>query len=75
MTSKLEDVARAISGAPFATKNSLRKARAALEAMKNPTDAQLEKISEAFRLAWWAADHNSRRDAYNAMIDAALEEK
>ena len=50
-------------------------ARAALEAMKNPSNAQLEKISEAFRLAWWNADNNSRRDAYNAMIQAALDEK
>ena len=38
-----------------------------------PTDEQLQAISEAFRIAWWAADNNSRRDAYNALLKASKE--
>lgn len=37
----------------------------------NPNDALLKKMSEMFRLAWWGADNNSRRDAYRAILSAA----
>lgn len=39
-------------------------------APREPTEAMLDKISEAFRIAWWAADNNCRRDAYQAMLTA-----
>ena len=35
-----------------------------------PTDAQLQAVADAFRLAWWAADNNCRRDAYRAIFPA-----
>lgn len=48
-------------------------ARAAIEAMRGePSDDCLKAASEAFKIAWWGADNNSRRDAWRAMIDVAL---
>jgi hypothetical protein len=69
----IERVAKAISGAPFPSKESLRKARAAIEAMHNPSDEMLaagvvelsEDVPNQIKAAqvWWE------------MIDAALEGK
>lgn len=72
MQTKLEQVAVAISGAPFPTKASLRKARAAIEAMRVPTPAMVDAHFEAHAKA--DTFFASAEDVFNAMIDAALKE-
>ena len=77
----IERLARAIAeteGLPWRNRNDrqqrrlLKAAGAAIEAMKEPSDDCLKAASEAFKIAWWGADNNSRRDAWRAMIDVAL---
>ena len=36
-----------------------------------PTDLLLKRMADMFRLAWWGADNNSRRDAYRAVLAVA----
>ena len=81
----IERLARAIAeteGLPWRNRNDrqqrrlLKAARVAIEAMRDePSDDCLKAASEAFKIAWWGADNNSRRDAWRAMIDVALEGK
>lgn len=61
---KLEEVALAISGSGVTSKASLRKARAAIEAMRVPNDAMLAAGRDA--------PYPGR--AYRVMIEAALTE-
>lgn len=64
----IERVATAISGAPFPSKSSLRKARAAIEAMRDPT--------EGMKAAWLGPEpwDQDALKVWQAMIDAALSE-
>lgn len=64
MNEMVERVAKAISGAPFPSPKSLAKARAAIEAMREPTEFM---VGEAARL-----NHPRDRDVWRTMIDAAL---
>ncbi len=52
------------------------KAIEVLKELREPDDAALEAASMLFKRAWYAADNNSRRDAWRAAIDGlkALEE-
>lgn len=61
-----------IIGIPLETRAAL-KAGTWRAVPREPDDKLLEEMSRAFRLAWWDADHNSRRDAYRAMLAAAPE--
>ena len=94
MTSKLEEIARALckkrgeipdrriqeygrtSYSYPAWEDFREDAVAALEAMKNPTE---EMIDEGRRKFWCDPEETELdegvKDAFNAMIDAALEEK
>lgn len=45
-----------------------------LEALMEPSDEMLEEMSQLFRKAWWGADNNSRRDAWQAMIKAKIDQ-
>lgn len=67
--SMIERVAVAISGAPFSTKASRRKARAAIEAMREPTPA----VSAAMNSAITAGELSIGVMA--AAVDAALSEE
>jgi hypothetical protein len=70
----IERVAKAISGAPFPSKESLRKARAAIEAMRDATNAMVEAAYEDHDTKSAAEDSNKdfAASCYRAMIDAAL---
>lgn len=65
----LEKVAIAISGAPYVTKNSLKKARAAIEALKNPPQMMVDL---AFVYDMYEPPDTEN---WNAMLDAILNEK
>lgn len=65
---KVEEVAVAISGAPFPSPASMRKARAAIKAMRVPTEGMVEA-----GLRWMLPCQVS--DCNDAMIDAALTEE
>jgi hypothetical protein len=62
----IERVAVAISGAPFPTKASLRKARAAIEAMREPTETMYDAL--------WVTSKEEAATVWGKMIDAALNE-
>ena len=71
--SMVERVARAISGAPYPSKASYRKARAAIEAMREPTEGMtvagcsgppMQPFGQVTSAAVW-----------QAMIDHTLEKK
>lgn len=67
----IERVAVAISGAPFPTKASLRKARAAIETMREPSEAMVDAgVGGAHGKNWGEIVANCHR----AMIDTALSE-
>ncbi len=72
--SMVERVAVAISGAPFPSKKSMQKARAAIEAMDDPTGEMTQAgMDERNARALFTMD-----DAYHvfrAMIRAALKDK
>lgn len=68
-TSMVERVARAISGAPFPSKASMRKARAAIEAMNVPTEGMVEAVGRDI-----AVEPDIIVEIYRAMNDAALRE-
>lgn len=72
----LERVACAISGAPFPTANSLRKARAAIEAMRDPTVTMAEAVYATVEMsdAWCIEDDQHWKRSFTAAIDAALSE-
>lgn len=76
--SMIERVARAISGAPFPSAASYRKARAAIEAMREPTDAMIDVGQDVFAEGInLIAGHPEPSDeaayqTYRAMIDTAL---
>lgn len=59
-------VAIAISGAPFPSPASIRKARAAIEAMREPANAMVDAA------AWHAPSMGQAELVWEAMIDAAL---
>lgn len=65
---------------PGAKDHQRMKARVALTAITEagmavvplePSVEEMKAASQAFRLAWWDADNNSKRDAYQAMVTAA----
>lgn len=66
----LERVAIAISGAPFASKASLRKARAALNAMKYEDGTDESALIQASSVV--RCDPVAISEAWDAMIDAHL---
>jgi hypothetical protein len=64
MSEMIDKVAIAISGAPFASAASRRKAIAAIEAMREPTPAMLGAANRN--------NHPRDEDTWNTMIDEAL---
>jgi len=68
MSEMVERVAKAISGAPFPSKASMAKARAAIEAMREPTDEMLFSGAQ-----WRTLDDPFGSKRWQDMIDAALE--
>lgn len=63
---KLEECARAISGAPFPSAKSLEKARAVIRCLMEPTEEML------FAADW---QENGTQDAFRAMLQSVLDEK
>ena len=75
MTTMIERVAIAISGAPFPSAKSLAKARAVIEALREPTDEMLSAAYEAMFDDKWNGTQAPMMDAaHKAMIDAILTE-
>lgn len=69
----IERVSRAISGAPFPSKSSLRKARAAIEAMREPTENMIFAGSQGYDPSL-DLGYKEAAGIFQAMIDAALNE-
>lgn len=69
MTEMIERVAKAISGAPFPSKRSKDKARAAIEAMREPTEAMHAVL---FRANVSLTDTGA---VWGLLIDAAIAEE
>jgi hypothetical protein len=68
----VERVAVAISGAPYPTANSVRKAIAALKALREPTPEMVDEGNRtAGREAQW---HCSVEEIWSAMLSAAIGE-
>lgn len=71
----VEAVARAISGAPFSTASSRRKARAAIRAMREPSAEMMRSGMNAEIDTWDGRGKtcaDDPRPIFHAMIDAAL---
>lgn len=66
----VERVAVALSGAPFPSKASLRRARAAIEAMREPIEEMIEAGFRAREPGMTMAQSTSA--TWSAMIDEAL---
>ena len=71
--SKIDEVAIAISGAPFPSKASKAKARKAIAAMRIPTEAMVNSgyDLDAMNCQWPVG----AGEIFTAMIDAALNDK
>ena len=69
----IDSVAIAISGAPFPTERSRKKARDAIAAMAEPTDAMAEAAYEAVALsdAWHIEDDTDWKRSYRAALALA----
>lgn len=70
--SMLDRVAIAISGAPFPTTASRRKARKAIEAMRKPSPAILDNALWRVARGRFAVE---KTDAWKGLIDAILNEE
>lgn len=69
MASELQDrIARAISGAPFSTPNSRRKALAVMKAMREPNARMLA----AAQTAWLNDPARRTSTLWQAMLDAEI---
>jgi hypothetical protein len=66
MNEMVERVAKAISGSGVTSPASLRKARAAIAAMREPTDEMLSAFSS------WAMPIGYTKEGWSAAIDEAL---
>lgn len=75
MTDMIERVARAISVAPFPSKASLRKARVAIEAMREPTDKMVQGAEDGMVYTQDLTFGQISRFVWHDMIDAALAEE
>lgn len=71
MSEMIDRVAKAISGAPFPSKCSLKKARAAIEAMREPTDAMIKGNDEIYASRTCTVCLGAV-EGYRRMIDEAL---
>jgi hypothetical protein len=74
MTEMVDRVALAISGAPFPSERARSRARAAIEAMRGPTDAMIYSGGEFIEDNCANPREPQMRAAWDAMIDEALKE-
>ena len=69
MNEMIERVAKAISGAPFPSAKSIAKAKAAIAAMREPTEEMIEAGIHC------GDGYGKQPKTFIAMIDAALKEE